>query len=131
MHITGLYAALSALLVLVLAARVVRMRQLRQVGLGTGGDSVLARRIRTHANALENIPLALLLLMLLEWNQTAPILLHVFGIVLVISRVMHAIGLSSSAGTSIGRLVGTAGSWLVITAMAILLLWQWLAWQLV
>lgn len=131
MHLTGLYAALAALLVLVLAVRVVRTRRLRRVGLGNGGDEMLARRVRAHANALENIPLALLLLMLLEWNQTTPLLLHLLGIILLVSRVFHAIGLSTSAGTSMGRLIGTAGTWLVIAAMAALLIWQWLGWQLI
>lgn len=130
MHVTGLYAALGALLVLVLAARVVLMRRRRHVGLGTGGDEMLARRVRAHGNAVEYLPLALLLLMLLEWNQTVPLLLHLLGIALLVFRVFHAVGLSTSAGTSVGRLVGTAGTWLVIAVMALVLLWQWFGWHL-
>lgn len=124
MRITAIYAALAALLVLVLAARVVIARNARKVGFGDGGDRDLARRIRAHANALENLPLALLLLLLLELNQTQPVLLHGLGIVLIVARIAHAIGLSRSSGHSVGRFGGTGLTWLVMLAMALLLLWQ-------
>lgn len=128
MYITGIYAALATLLVLILAARVSLGRGKARVGLGSGGDEELARRIRVHANALENLPLGLLLLLLLELDQVAPWWLHVFGIVLIVGRVLHAIGLSRSSGTSFGRFAGTALTWGVILVMALLLLWRWLLW---
>lgn len=124
MHITGIYAALAALLVLVLAARVSAARRAAGVGIGDGGHKGLERRIRVHANALENLPLALLLLLLLELNQTQPAWLHVFGIVLIVGRVAHAFGLSRSSGVSLGRALGTALTWGLILVMALLLLWQ-------
>ncbi|MGA8277950.1 MAG: MAPEG family protein [Rhodanobacteraceae bacterium] len=124
MHITGIYAALGALLVLILAIRVTLCRRHRQIGIGDNGDHELSRRIRAHANAVEYLPLSLLLLLLLEWNRTWPSLLHLFGIVLILSRVAHAIGLSRSAGESPGRALGTLGTWVVMLAMALLLLWQ-------
>lgn len=128
MHIAGIYAALATLLVLVLAARVVFSRRNARVGLGDGGDSGLIKRIRAHANAIENLPLALLLLLLLELNQTRPLWLHVFGCVLIIARVLHAVGLSRSSGTSPGRFLGTAVTWTLMLVMAVILLWQWFAW---
>ena len=127
MRITGIYAALAALLVLVLAARVVLGRRARNIGIGDGGDPGLVKRIRAHANALENLPLALLLLLLLELNQTQPAWLHAFGIALIVARVAHAIGLSTTAGYSLGRFVGVVLTWLVMLLMALLLLWQALA----
>lgn len=125
MHITGIYAALATVLVLLLAARISLRRHGARIGIGDGGDRDLFRRIRAHANALENLPLALLLLLLLELNQTRPAWLHAFGIVLIVARVAHALGLSASEGYSAGRFVGTALTWLVMLAMAVLLLWQW------
>ncbi|HET6913629.1 MAG TPA: MAPEG family protein [Rhodanobacteraceae bacterium] len=124
MHIAGLYAALGALLIFVLALRVMQLRHRHHVGLGTGGDESLARAIRAHANAVEYLPIALLLLLILELNQIRPWIVHVFGIVLIVGRVLHAIGLSTNAGTSFGRFVGTGLTMLVIFAMAVLLLWQ-------
>lgn len=124
MHITGIYAALGALLILALAIRVTLYRRRLQIGIGDNGDHALARCIRAHANAVEYLPLALLLLLLLEWNQTLPWLLHLFGIVLILSRIAHAFGLSRSAGVSPGRALGMLGTWAVTLAMALLLLWQ-------
>lgn len=124
MHITGLYAALGALLMFVLAARVMRLRHKHQVGLGSGGEDSLSLAIRAHANAVEYLPIALLLLLILELDQTRAWLLHVFGIVLIVGRILHAVGLSSSAGTSFGRFAGTALTMVVIFVMALLLLWQ-------
>lgn len=126
MRITGIYAAIAALLVLLLALRVTLGRRSSKVGIGDGGDSGLARRIRVHANAIEYLPLALLLLLILELNQTQPLLLHVFGCVLIAARLIHAFGLSTSSGNSAGRAVGFGLTWLAIAAMAVLLLWQWI-----
>ncbi|MBS0432677.1 MAG: MAPEG family protein [Proteobacteria bacterium] len=129
MHITGLYAALSALLVVVLAARVMWLRNTGKVGIGTGGNERLARAIRAHANAVEYLPIALLLLLILDLDGSQPWLLHLFGIVLIVGRVLHAIGLSSYAGVSFGRAAGIALTLLVILAMALLLLWKFVVWH--
>lgn len=93
-------------------------------GLGSGGHEDLARAIRTHANAIEYLPIALLLLVVLALEQTRPGVLHLFGIVLIVARVLHAIGLSAHAGYSFGRMVGTGLTLLVMLAMAILLVWR-------
>ncbi len=127
MHITGIYAALAALLVLVLALRISQTRHANKVGIGDGGDRELIKRIRAHANALENLPMALLLLLLLELNQTRPAWLHGLGILLILARVAHAVGLSRSSGYSVGRFGGTALTWLLMLGMSLLLLWQWFA----
>ena len=69
------FTALGTLLVLALALRVSAVRHGKRIHLGDGGDEGVLRRIRAHANAIENLPLALLLLLLLELNQTQPVLL--------------------------------------------------------
>lgn len=127
MHITGLYVALAALLVLMLSARVSTRRMSQRIGLGDGDDRELRKRIRAQANAIEYLPLALLLLGSLEWNQTQPAILHACGIVLIAGRIAHGFGLSRTAGTSPERFIGTAVTWLVMLAMAALLIWQFVA----
>jgi uncharacterized membrane protein YecN with MAPEG domain len=124
MHITGLYVALAALLVVVLSSRISLRRRALRIGIGDGDDKELRKRIRAQANAIEYLPLALLLLLSLEWNQTQPAILHACGIVLIVARVLHGIGLSRSSGTSPERMIGTALTWLLMLAMALLLLWQ-------
>jgi uncharacterized membrane protein YecN with MAPEG domain len=124
MHITGIYVAVATLLVLVLSARVVVRRLSQRIGLGDGEDRELRKRIRAQANAIEYLPLALLLLGSLEWNQTQPPILHACGIVLIVARVLHGFGLSRTGGMSTGRLIGTGLTWIVMLVMAALLIWQ-------
>ena len=116
--ITLLYAALCTLLVLALAARVIAFRFRNRIGLGDGGDPELQRRIRVHANAIEYLPLALLLLGGMELNGIDDAWIHGFGATLLLSRVLHAWGLSRHGGTSIGRFSGTVLTFLLMTAMA-------------
>ena len=60
--ITLLYAGLCTLLVVFLAVRVAMWRFRHKIGIGDGGDRELLKRVRAHANAIENMPLALILL---------------------------------------------------------------------
>jgi uncharacterized protein len=117
--ITMLYAGLCTILVVFLAIRVVQWRFRHKIGLGDGGDRELLKRVRAHANAVENMPLALLLLGGMELNGYSMGLIHGFGSVLVLSRVAHAWGLSHSSGTSKGRLLGSAFTWTLMVTMAV------------
>ncbi|MCR8922285.1 MAPEG family protein [Dasania sp. GY-MA-18] len=116
---SSLYIALTALLVLSLAIRVVVLRVKFKVGIGDGKHPALQLAIRTHANAAEYVPLALLLLIVLEntWQQT--LLTHLMGSLLFIGRALHAAGLSQSANTSAPRLLGTLFTWVMMAASAL------------
>ena len=116
--ITALYAGVLALLLVVLALRVVRLRWKFRVGLGDGGEKAMIRAIRIHGNATEHVPIALLLLLMAELNHAGPTLLHACGAVLVVARVLHAVGLGKSAGASWQRATGTVGTVGVIVVLA-------------
>jgi uncharacterized membrane protein YecN with MAPEG domain len=116
--ITGLYAALLALLLVALALRVVALRWTTKTGIGDGGDRRLARAIRVHGNAIEYVPIALVLLLVAELGNATPALLHGCGIALVAARVLHAAGLSRTAGVSPGRFAGTVATFTVIAVLA-------------
>lgn len=122
MLIAGFYVALAALLVLALAARVMWLRNTRRIGLGSGTDIALERAIRVHANATEYLPLALLMLVLLAFEQTRPAYLHGFGIALIVARIFHALGLSAHSGRSFGRVLGVAITMLAMIVMAVMLI---------
>ena len=117
--ITAFYAGLLGLLMLILALRVVAVRRATAIGLGDGGNALLFSRIRIHANAAEYVPLALILMLILEINGGSARWLHVLGIALVVGRLAHVQGLSQSSGTSAGRLVGNVLTWTVILVAAI------------
>ncbi len=117
--ITALYAGLLGLLMMVFAFRVVAVRRATAIGLGDGGNALLFSRIRIHGNAAEYVPLALLLMLLLELNGTSFRELHVMGLALLVGRLAHAQGLSFSEGVSPGRLVGNVLTWAVILVAAV------------
>lgn len=121
--VTLLFASLLVLLNLVLLARVSLSRRQAQIGIGSGGNPVLQRRIRVHANFIEQVPLALLLMALLELSGLAPGGLWGLGAALLLGRVLHAVGLSRTAGYSFGRAVGTLLSWGVLLVASLLGLW--------
>lgn len=120
--ITLFYAGLLGLMFLLLAIRVVRLRRRLQVGLGSGGHEELNRAMRAHANFAEYVPLAVVLLALVEAGTAVPVwVVHLLGLLLVIGRAMHGfVGLNRRSGYSPGRLWGTSLTWLVILAAAVI-----------
>ena len=58
-------------------------------------------------------------MLIFEINGGSAAWLHGLGIALVIGRLAHAQGLSQSAGTSAGRLVGNVLTWAVILLAAL------------
>ena len=116
------YAALLGLLLVYLSYKVVGYRVKFKIGIGDGGNAELARAIRVQANFVEYVPTALLLILLVELAGFSAWVMHALGIVLLGGRIVHAQGLGASAGPSRGRFIGTALSWLTITAAAILCL---------
>jgi uncharacterized membrane protein YecN with MAPEG domain len=63
--ITALYAGLLALILVVLSARVIRGRVTDKISLGDGGGT-FSTRLVAHGNLIEFVPLALILIGLLE-----------------------------------------------------------------
>ncbi|MEZ6029082.1 MAG: MAPEG family protein [Hyphomonadaceae bacterium] len=76
------------------------------------------RAVRVQMNAVEDVPAlmagigALALLGMPAWY------IHAAGLVLLVSRIAHAVGLAGSSGFSIGRVSGTFGTMLVYLAVA-------------
>lgn len=91
--ITSIYASLAALLIVRLSLSVIKLRRKNRVLVGDGGNEELQLAIRTHANAVEYIPITLLLLLMLELNGAPKILIHLLGATLITGRIIHAIGI--------------------------------------
>jgi uncharacterized membrane protein YecN with MAPEG domain len=123
-RVTLLVASLHVLVYLALALRVVLHRRAHRIGVGTGGDEAMTRKVRVHGNFSEYVPLALLMLALLELSGLRAGLLWLFGGALLLARVLHAIGLGGSAGYSFGRFGGTLLTFCVLLAMALAGLWR-------
>jgi uncharacterized protein len=78
----------------------------------------MLRMMRIHGNAVEYIPIALLLMLVYELNGGAHTALHVCGGALILGRVLHAAGLWGSDGQSAGRAIGQTLTWLALLALA-------------
>jgi uncharacterized membrane protein YecN with MAPEG domain len=94
--ITGIYAALAALMIVTLARNVIGLRRQHKVALGDGGHQDLLAAIRAHANAIEYLPIGLLLLLILELSQGPAWLIHLLGSLFIIGRLIHANGVSKA-----------------------------------
>jgi hypothetical protein len=121
--ISLLFASLHVLLMLALAVPVVIHRNTHRIGIGDGGDRRLARKIRVHGNFVEYVPMALLVLALLELCGLPAPWVWGLGGALLLGRLLHAFGLSRSGGYSVGRFTGTLLTWLALVSMAMAGLW--------
>jgi uncharacterized membrane protein YecN with MAPEG domain len=85
---------------------VIRRRVQAGHSFGHGEDDTLLRRIRAHGNFTETVPLALLLLALLEGTGLGQTTLLALGACVALSRVLHAWGLMCGIKLP-GRVAGT------------------------
>lgn len=92
--IVPVYAALLALLFVLLSVNVIRIRRQTRQALGSGGNPGLERRIRVHANFAEYVPLALLLLAFAEFGGAPGWLLHALCLALLFGRALHGWGVA-------------------------------------
>ena len=90
---SAIYASLGALLIVWLSLRVIKLRHRERVSLGDGGNDELRAAIAAQANAVEYIPIALLLLFALEFNEAPTLLVQLLGVTLLTGRVVHAYAL--------------------------------------
>lgn len=123
--LTGLYAALCALLVFALSLRIALLRKRLRIGIGDGGDAGLSRAIRAQANAIEYVPLLLVMLLIAENNGASVAFVHACGASLLAARLLHAVGLSGSAGVSFGRFWGILLTWAVLLVLGVQLVWTY------
>ena len=113
--ITALYAGLLGLLAILLANQVLfgRLRT------GRIADWKPDTLLRVQANFVEQVPMALIVLLVLELQGVQPMLIHAFGGLLVVLRLAHAWGLSRDPGATYPRLIGAQGTFLLVSIMSV------------
>ncbi|MGB3246527.1 MAG: MAPEG family protein [Sulfitobacter sp.] len=119
---TALYAALLTLLFITLSWRVIMYRRANSISLGDNDDKALRKRMRAQANFIEYAPLGLILMLITELQSAPEIALHAMGLTLLVGRVLHAVGFSSTPQKMVLRQIGmvlTLGM-LVLSALALL-----------
>ena len=123
MKITALYAALLAVLFIVLSVRTLSYRRSRKVEIGDGGDRELLRRIRVHSNFAEYVPIALILIGFAESLGLWAPAVHGLGVLLLAGRAVHAYGLSQTPHILAMRVAGMAATFTAIGVAAAACLW--------
>ena len=126
MPITPLFIALFALIYIVLSIGVIRLRLAAGVGQGSGDNAELERSIRAHANFAEYVPLALLLLWSLETISYDSTLAFILGCVLLVSRILHVIGIRDPQRFMLLRKIGIVATFAVLLIGSLRLIWHYL-----
>ena len=119
---TMLFAAIFAVLHVIFTLRVGAYRFRSRISLGDGGDNELRNRIRAHGNFVEQVPIALLLLLLNDLNGLDDNTLMILGSVLLVSRLLHSVMIVSRSLPIVLRPISMIGTLGTILASAILLL---------
>jgi uncharacterized membrane protein YecN with MAPEG domain len=121
--ITSLYAGLLGLLLVVLSVRVVLARTKHEVSVGDGGHDEILIAQRMQGNFIEYVPIALLLIALLEMDGTSAAIVQALGISLVAARLMHPFGLAPEFRIRLPRALGSVITWAVIAVASLMLVW--------
>jgi hypothetical protein len=122
-HIFALYAALNALIMLVLGLLVVRARVKTQTLIGDGGKPDMAGPLRAHGNNTEWTPMAVVMMLVLVSLGGPWWLIHVVGVPLTAGRLLHGAALQKNTGTSQLRSIGMALTWLAYIFAIVAILW--------
>ena len=115
----GLYAALNMGVLMWLANETGKIRRREKIALGDGGNKLLARVMRGHANGIENVPMFLIMLVTAALMGMPAIAVHVLGLVFTVGRAIHATYFVSLGAPIRNRFVGFGISFLahlVLTA---------------
>lgn len=116
--VSPLYLALLGLIFVPMTMRVGLYRIKNKINLGDGDDAEMLRRIRGHANFIETVPLAALLIVAMDLMGAGANWLHALGALLVLGRLLHYVGLTR-LGPFVCRPIGmfaTLGVYLVSVA---------------
>ncbi|MBA3897803.1 MAG: MAPEG family protein [Sphingomonadaceae bacterium] len=89
-------AGVAALINIWLGARISQLRRSERVSFGDGGNPALIARMRAQANFIENTPLMLILLGLIELAQGTSIWLWLAAALFLAARIAHALGMNGT-----------------------------------
>ncbi len=96
--ITSIYAAILGLMFLAFRTMVTIERAKSGISILHQDNMVLAIKIRRFGNFIETVPLALILMGFAENSGASPVILHIIGVLLLASRILHPLGLNTENG---------------------------------
>ena len=110
LHITAIYALALSLIGSYLAFRAGSLRGKTGISIWYGDNQQLALEMRRHGNFVEFVPLTLILMSIVELNGISPWVLHAAGLLTVVSRILHPIGLDAQTLSNPLRGIGAGGT---------------------
>lgn len=119
---TAIYSALLALIFAALSVRSLYLRRHLGIGVGTGNDPQLIKALRAHSNFIEYTPLCLILLYFLETVLGATSTVHIYGLMLIFGRSIHAFGISQVEENYNFRVIGMFCTLFVLISSSISIL---------
>ena len=122
--ILPLYAALLAIMFVVLSIRTIRQRRKLKIGLGDAGNKDMQRAVRVHANFAEYVPFSLLMIYLVEQSGVYTWFVHALCVGLLVGRLSHAYGVSQQRENFTFRITGMSLTFTVLVVCALHLLWM-------
>jgi uncharacterized membrane protein YecN with MAPEG domain len=122
--IVPVYAAIFAVMLVLLSLRVAHTRGELRIAIGDGGNRLLLRHIRVQGNFTEYVPMALILFTFVEIQGWPHWLVHGLCLMLLAARLVHAYGVGQEPETIRIRATGMATTALLLLAAAGLLLYS-------
>src|SRR6266496_156205 len=125
--ITSTYLAILALLYTILAVQVGRQRMRDRAAFGDDGSLTLRSAIRAHANFIEYVPIITLMVAMLEMSGLGAIWVHLLMSALLVSRLLHPLGMYAAPNTlqfRVGRMGGITITLVLLLACALTILWR-------
>jgi uncharacterized membrane protein YecN with MAPEG domain len=115
----ALYTGLLTFVLIWLGFVIGKMRGELKISIGDGGNPVLLRAMRGQANFIENVPMALLLLLGMALFGAPAWLIHGLGIILVAARVLHGLHFTKADAPRWQRAAGAGLTVLVLVVGAL------------
>jgi uncharacterized membrane protein YecN with MAPEG domain len=122
LNITPFYTAILALMFIFLSVKTIKSRRDHKIPIGDGGEKILLRTSRIHANFAEYVPFTIILIGILEIQSYSPWIIHGLSIALIIARISHAYGLNQLNENFKFRIFGTATTINIMATCAFLIL---------
>lgn len=114
-------AAAATLVNIWLGSRVARLRVAHRVSIGDGGVEPLVARMRAQANFVENTPLFLILVALIELARGSELWLWIVGALFILARICHGFGMDGGRLRRL-RVVGMITTALVLVGLTVVAL---------
>jgi hypothetical protein len=118
-HITAGYLAVLALVYAGLAMQVVRLRRSNRAAFGDADNTALRSAIRAHAHFAEYVPITALMVAMLEMSGAPAWRVHLLMAALLLSRLIHPLGMYAGPATLSFRVFRTGGMTLTITLLIV------------